>query len=708
MGLDCTKPLSLSHPTDAPRPPAQDDGSLPPQSNFSTQPAVRRSKRRGRRPRAAPAPAPAPAPALRPVPPPIFLPGPSEPIPPNLLRNQANLLGTAGVVANVRPSQIVHNAPHGDTPSNPIIVQEPEDPIRLRKKRTRASDTEFLRIAAPSTRDIVDALVRQGEIYEVLEQITKFVAERAAREAARTSGPAPATNAHERGKKRRKLRHVPAGADLWDVPFPFVEGEGPQQYRDHWEKERGRKLISQLVALIKGAAKRAALKKRMQLYPLPSTDTPASFDKHLNVGHPDPSNSAIMLEIFGDASNASRPYVSPPSPAPVAAPVVDPLDALLSTLLAVPVNDKFAFETLPSANEPLDVFDKWMGIFDTYQFPENGFAVPQGLSLPAADDGPLSFDLRFDLDPNVEPNAVSSATTVGESLLDPLFMALSTADLSSLDTSSLGGSSMVNSPIAPTSSLPSESFTPVSDSGLTDVGSGSAAIPDFRSLDPNHLPTMEEFEQFISAIPNDLVNPTLPVATEPLDLLTTTVPQPSLPTVAPPFHRDKGKQREVVPSTVGWTEAEQGALSYLEQLSMANMSAEAQAILNSEGGQGGVGLGNMFGGADVASTGGASNGPIDVAVASGELTITASTPTQQNGVQMPVRPLNAPPNDEMNFSEVPTMPLAGHDTKAVILSRAKARREQLRLEIVQRRIALWETTIEGGVLATLVGKYNTP
>ncbi|KAF8808710.1 hypothetical protein BYT27DRAFT_7052448, partial [Phlegmacium glaucopus] len=62
----------------------------------------------------------------------------------------------------------------------------------------------------------------------------------------------------------RKLNRVPAGATDWDVPYPFQEGEGPDEYYKTWERERGKHLVAQLVKLIKGAARKAATKNYLR------------------------------------------------------------------------------------------------------------------------------------------------------------------------------------------------------------------------------------------------------------------------------------------------------------------------------------------------------------------------------------------------------------------------------------------------------------
>ncbi|THG99080.1 hypothetical protein EW026_g3220 [Hermanssonia centrifuga] len=61
--------------------------------------------------------------------------------------------------------------------------------------------------------------------------------------------------------KRRKLTTVPAGAADWDVPYPFEAGQGPPDYQTNWERQRGQQLLEDLVGLVKSAAAKAAAKK---------------------------------------------------------------------------------------------------------------------------------------------------------------------------------------------------------------------------------------------------------------------------------------------------------------------------------------------------------------------------------------------------------------------------------------------------------------
>ncbi|KZT73681.1 hypothetical protein DAEQUDRAFT_638799, partial [Daedalea quercina L-15889] len=62
----------------------------------------------------------------------------------------------------------------------------------------------------------------------------------------------------------RKLNSVPAGASDWDVPYPFEAGQGPADYQSTWAKERARRLVRELVTLVRDAAKKVAVRGYLQ------------------------------------------------------------------------------------------------------------------------------------------------------------------------------------------------------------------------------------------------------------------------------------------------------------------------------------------------------------------------------------------------------------------------------------------------------------
>ena len=118
-------------------------------------------------------------------------------------------------------------------------------------------------LPTPSPDDIVKTLIKQKNIFPLIDALLRLVSSRSAPappqpeltafQRPSTKGPLPAS-------KKRKLSSVPAGATDWDVPYPFATGQGPSDYRTNWERERGKQLIDDLITLVKTAATKAATK----------------------------------------------------------------------------------------------------------------------------------------------------------------------------------------------------------------------------------------------------------------------------------------------------------------------------------------------------------------------------------------------------------------------------------------------------------------
>ncbi|GLB40438.1 hypothetical protein LshimejAT787_0803090 [Lyophyllum shimeji] len=255
------------------RPPAPSTTAEPPSlpSSTSTSPAVSRassaaptfkpktkSSRKSKSKESTP----------RPSPPEIPLPDPSGPPPANFLRNQAALLGTAGLVSGVSPAHLsTHRPTRGNSPNNPIVVDDEEGSPPLGRSRSRQpymKPVDPSLLPAPSMQDVVAMLIGQKDIFPVLESLLRLIAAGPGYQAPQLQSsfkrPLATQPPAESGPptKKRKLNRVPAGAADWDVPFPFAPGEGPVSYRTTWERERGKQLISQLATLIKGAVRKAA------------------------------------------------------------------------------------------------------------------------------------------------------------------------------------------------------------------------------------------------------------------------------------------------------------------------------------------------------------------------------------------------------------------------------------------------------------------
>ncbi|KAJ7227177.1 hypothetical protein GGX14DRAFT_510757 [Mycena pura] len=653
--------LSLSYLSsqggDAPRPPTQRSGTPVglPNSNLAPSGLVPPSlskKKTSKKPKVKTA-----SEAPRPTPPPILLPDPSQshPLPPNLLRNQPGLLGTAGVVAGIRPSQLpAHSVPtRGSTPSNPIIVDdEAQPPPASRAKKSPRISIDYMKLSPPSPHEIVSALVEQRDVFPLLESILKLIAQGSSRSSSSRS-PSQSHYPSDAGsraqtpnddqafaRKRRKLRHVPAGADLWDVPFPFVEGEGPETYHADWERDRGKKMIAELVALIKSAARKAAKKSYLEKRKTPTDTELATLSKHYRI---DTLFYPKLSEILADASNGSTSSATissntllSPSPAspllslPVDAAKPTPFEQLISSLLS---NDQFSIESgssssdgLPAPSSTLDpgLFNSWMDILQTFPVPPEGFTpdfldpdepsnVFTSVSTPVDDAHALFFDLPPDVAGAFLP--ATEFQPFDDSMVDPVLLALSDSTLpvnTDMNPYLDGGCpSLVASPIPSDCSFSTWPLTP------SEVGWGEAGIV-FSGDDAVQV-TME--------------------------------PEPTVPQAGVAL--DKGKKRDL-----GWTNAEREALKFLEVLSKLNPE---KANANEEGGRDGPGVMGHPGDKDAR-------------------------------------------DDE--FAKVPTLRIVGSLAKADALRRAKERREELVREIADTKMTLWETTIEGGVLAGIVERYS--
>ena len=239
--------------------------------------------------------------SLTPAPPapPITLPGPNEPTPPNFLRSQSSLLGRAGLVGCVRPAQLYAHGSQpilvrqpspvrGSTPTHPIVLDDDQDASHIGGQRGGQYEIpQRLDQLNPDIlrSNIMNSLTKEKNIFPVLESLIKLLGGEPYTSSA-TPPPQPFARPYGHGifstqsppplaphsatggsttptvppPKRRKLKHVPAGAVDWDVPFPFTAGEGPKGYHENWPRDRAKQLVTQLLELIQNAAKRAAIK----------------------------------------------------------------------------------------------------------------------------------------------------------------------------------------------------------------------------------------------------------------------------------------------------------------------------------------------------------------------------------------------------------------------------------------------------------------
>ncbi|KAJ3798175.1 hypothetical protein GGU11DRAFT_744535 [Lentinula aff. detonsa] len=338
---------------------------------------------------------------LRLPPPEITLPDPTAPPPANWLRSQSALLGHAGLVGRINPSSLSSRHFRGSTATNPIVIDDDKHSRQHQSQQfshdrsmptPRSQLPNDSNLPTPSIQEIVQILIKQREIFSILNDIFKLLQKRNPSSTTITNssaslGPAP---------KKRKLNKVPAGAVDWDVPYPFHPGEGPHAYSSTWEQTRGKQLVSELVALIKAASRKAAIRKYMSA--LTQDQLSATLMKEWETampkvaGHDRPESTLYGLpnthlqEILADASNNPvKPPDSSTSSLSVSASESSSFDELFALLLAatpnsadpdeaaaVPstnLNSLFGNINSPESTPELDqsVIDNWVSIFQTYQ-----------------------------------------------------------------------------------------------------------------------------------------------------------------------------------------------------------------------------------------------------------------------------------------------------------------------------------------------------
>ncbi|KAM5535953.1 hypothetical protein V8D89_010393 [Ganoderma adspersum] len=210
------------------------------------------------------------------------------------------------MVGGVNPANLAKTLQtRGTTAENPIVVED--EPMlaqqpSIGRRPIRPGPSDASQLPRPTSEQILGTLLQQKNIFPVVVSLLRFLvpgapslasespnypiypyphATTAAFQTPFSSTPWSAFQSSTQSRsqspqhtpdsrqspsfsapplKRRKLNSVPAGAGDWDVPYPFQDGHGPDNYRTNWERERGKRLLADLVQLVQGAAQKAATK----------------------------------------------------------------------------------------------------------------------------------------------------------------------------------------------------------------------------------------------------------------------------------------------------------------------------------------------------------------------------------------------------------------------------------------------------------------
>jgi hypothetical protein len=184
---------------------------------------------------------------------------------PHLLRSHPSLLGKAGNVARVRAT---HLPCPGSSADDPIVIGDdhgnPQGPAKLFQPRFAAS-TSVTRpspsIPAPpaKAKDILAraaasrfavAIKQNPQFQRILEDLNAVAAFRDDSAGQTASSSKAVRPTKKRRTARGAMPSVPAGAEDWTVPFPFKDGDIPEQYNHDWKKASVKKLLGDLINLI--------------------------------------------------------------------------------------------------------------------------------------------------------------------------------------------------------------------------------------------------------------------------------------------------------------------------------------------------------------------------------------------------------------------------------------------------------------------------
>jgi hypothetical protein len=421
-------------------------------------------------------------PTPRPPPPTIHFPDSDEPLPPNFLRSQQALLGHAGLIGGLDPSALSASYHKRETSQNPIIVEDELDPPLLGKKSTSFNPSS---LPSPSNEEVISSLVKQRNIFPVLESLLGLLSGTCVPSTPLAptpsgpghSGPSSSDSSQERGPppKRRRLNSVPAGAADWDVPYPFQQGEGPNQYRLHWEKERLKQLFSQLAVLIKGAKRSAAARTYLRQHAGSRSATPSPSQP--------PSRMSNQQQLEPRASLCDTPTCHPeirniipaatisenaahPAPqVPATIPQIASLDDLIASLYhnSIPrVSSPFDFtSSSPSSefnpqhsssyNPSSDVLPQDLDQFLAMLHHTSSQCITSSVDSPGIAVRPESLSKFAD---QVLPHEIPAATNaIPDSVIDPTLLGESPNHTSDTTGQVPSTPTLLQSPIASTNSV---------------------------------------------------------------------------------------------------------------------------------------------------------------------------------------------------------------------------------------------------------------
>ena len=546
---------------------------------------------------------------------PVFtLPTDSTPLPSNFLRNQQALLGLAGVIAGLHPARLSTSKAKGASAQNPIVI---DDSTSIDSGLPRVDRNQ---LPVPSGTEIASILMQQKEILPLLKSLLPYLSGKGTREAGSLQDDHIA-------KKRRTEKEL-----------------------ERWEKGKEKKLLIQLVRIVKEAVQKATSKPAVMEEPLQTgvSDTTATQAQHGSSEsssaqslYPVETNTLSYVDWAGsfdmDSTASSPPLHTYPQPS-----------SLFGDVDVQPAPSSFIDMDTTSLFNLEDDLKSWLESLGDTSFQESEMACSytRDSSFSVTEtNSPLSTRLPTPVDPSLFGLYENKENDVPQILTD------SSVDVrvaSELDFSGLGFDISVDPLLfglceQPTSMsttvapIPAETLPSITFEGSPSLNHSTQDVT--GSLQTN----IERLVRYL-LIPSAPISPPPPppIVPSPLPPLPTTV---IAPPIAPPIQSPACSTSVINrqgPILIGPSLYEEQSMPFI----------------------------NLFPSPSIRKTLNIPSAPNPLSTITRHLVTNLSKPTKKLD-------------------------------RETILKRARARREQLVAEIARAKVELWETTIEQGVLVHL-------
>lgn len=157
-------------------------------------------------------------------------------------------------------------------------------------------------LSEPAVHHVLQSIKHDPKLIPTLQATHEYLNSVPTYHLSQAPGPTGNTVSNPPSRPKRKRKHtgprVPAGAEHWDVPFPFAPGHAPAGYPTQWQLERGRRVLGELLGLFE----RAFVQSRI------SRDSSFFSETNLETSEPPPSKRPRLSSTCPSFSEKKYSY----------------------------------------------------------------------------------------------------------------------------------------------------------------------------------------------------------------------------------------------------------------------------------------------------------------------------------------------------------------------------------------------------------------